>query len=64
MKMISMVVVIMGVISMVMAPASKLFGGNIAGVSPSGFLQGATALYLLALVIMCCDKLYCGKQQP
>jgi hypothetical protein len=34
---------------------------NIVGVSPGGYLRGATALYLLALAVMCRDKFYCAK---
>ena len=64
MKMLSMMVVILGVISMIMSIVIKLLGQNIAHVSPSGWLQGATAMYLLALALMMYDKVYGAKPQP
>jgi hypothetical protein len=61
MKMISMIVTVLGVLALILAVVDKLMATNIANVSPGGYLRGAVALYLLALVVMCHDKCYCGK---
>jgi hypothetical protein len=61
MKMISMIVTVLGAIALILAVVDKLMATNIVGVSPGGYLRGATALYLLALAVMCHDKFYCAK---
>jgi uncharacterized membrane protein len=65
MKIVSCVVAILGVLALVLAVVEKLFGINILSTSPAGYLRGAVALYLLALVVMVHDKCYgCCKEQP
>lgn len=64
MKMISLIVVILGVIAMVLAIADRVSGLHIATVTAAGYLRGAIAMYLLALALMMYDKVYGGKPQP
>ena len=64
MKILSIIAVALGFISMVMSIVTKLTGGHLLRVSPSGYLQGAAAMYLLALALMIFAKVYGAKPQP
>ena len=64
MKMLSIIAVVLGFISMAMSIVLKLHGGSLIGVSPSGCLQGATTMYLFALALMAYAKVYGPKPQP
>ena len=66
MKMASLVVSGLGVLSLVVAIIDKFVSQPILGVSPGGYLRFATALYLLALVVMAYDRWYgcCSKTPP
>ncbi|MBI4625264.1 MAG: hypothetical protein HY736_18845 [Verrucomicrobia bacterium] len=60
MKMLSVAVGGLGVLALILAIVERLFGFQIMGVPPTGLIRGATALYLLALLIMVYDRWYCG----
>ena len=64
MKMLSIIALVLGFISMAMSIVTKSHGGSLLRVSPSGYLQGATAMYLFALALMTYAKVYGAKPQP
>jgi hypothetical protein len=59
MKMLSTVVSGLGVLALIVAIVERLAGFQLLGIPPSGLIRGASALYLLALVIMVHDRCYC-----
>lgn len=61
MKTASLVVAGLGVLSFVVGILEWLSAQIIFRVSMGGYLRGATALFLLALVIMVYDHVYCRK---
>lgn len=63
MKIITMLVTAAGMIGLVLVAVSKVVGHSIGGTSRAGYLHGATALFLLALVIMAFGKCYCSKEK-
>ena len=65
MKMVSIAVAGLGVLSLVMGIVGKFVAHPILDVSPGGYLRFATALYLLALVVMAYDRCYnCCSKTP
>lgn len=62
MKMLSIVAAAAGVIALLLAVIVVLAHSYILGVTGAGYLRGATALFLLALVIMGYDRCYCQKK--
>lgn len=66
MKMASLVVSLLGVLALVLGVVEWLCPSvQILHLTPSGYLRGATALYLLAIVIMLFGRTYCccAKQE-
>ena len=63
MKIITVIVTAAGVVALFLAPLAKFAGHKIGVASPAGYLHGATALFMLALVIMVFDKHYCAKEK-
>lgn len=61
MKTLSLVVTGLGLLSFVLGLIDWLSRLMIFGVSKGGYLRGATALFVLALVFMVYDHLYCRK---
>ena len=61
MKMLSLVIIILGVVAMVLAVAGRVLGLHIATVTTPGYLRAAETLYLLAVAVMCYDRFYCEK---
>ena len=65
MKMASIVAAGLGVLALVLAIIDRLLSTLIMGVLARGYLALATALFLLALVIMAYDRCYgCTKPPP
>ena len=65
MKMVSIVAAGLGVLALALAIADRLLLNSVMGVSAGGYLRLATALYLLALVVIAYDRCYsCAKPQP
>lgn len=58
----SIVVAIAGTIALIIAIVEVLFKVSVMGITPAGYLRGATAVYLLALICIayggccCCCK--------
>ena len=61
MKMASVVVSGLGILALVVGIVEHLTKLELLSVSPGGYLRGATALYLLAVVIMIFDHNYCKQ---
>ena len=66
MKMLSVAVGGLGVLALGLAIVGRLIGiQTMMGITPGGFVRGATALYLLALVVMVYDRWYgCPGTNP
>ena len=64
MKMISLIIIILGLIAVVLALADKISILRIPNVTAAGDLRGASAMFLLALALMMYDKVYSAKPQP
>jgi hypothetical protein len=58
MRNLSIVVTVVGVLALVFAVVEALFNVNILGITTAGYLRGATAVFLLALICIaysgCC----------
>ncbi len=58
----SIVVAVAGTIALIIAVVEVLFKVSVLGVTPAGYLRGATAVYLLSLICIahagccCCCK--------
>jgi hypothetical protein len=63
MKIITVLITAAGVVSLFLAPLTKFVGHKIGTASPAGYLNCATALFMLALVVMVFDKQYCSKEK-
>lgn len=48
----------LGVLALVMGLVAKMLASGILGVSPAGYVRGASALFLLTLVVMVYDRWY------
>ena len=65
MKMLSVAVAGAGVVALVLGIAGLLLHHQeICRVTPGGYVRGASALYLLALVIMAYGRCYCTASNP
>jgi len=65
MKNVSAAVAGLGILALILAIVGRLFGITMMGVAPGSLLRGASALYLLALVIMVYGKwYYCTEATP
>jgi hypothetical protein len=62
MKILSICVAVLGVVALVIAVIGALANTTVLNVTRAGYLRGATALFLLALVIIVYDKCYCCKK--
>ena len=62
MKILSIVAAVGGVVALLLAVIVVLAQSYILGVTGAGYLRAATALFLLALVIMGYDRCYCQKK--
>jgi phosphoribosylcarboxyaminoimidazole (NCAIR) mutase len=62
MRNLSIAVTVAGTIALIIAIVEALFNVPVLGVTPAGYLRGATALFLLALICIaysgccCCCK--------
>ena len=58
MRNLSIVVAVAGVIALALAVIEALFNVSVLGITPAGYLRGATAVFLLALICIgysgCC----------
>jgi hypothetical protein len=61
MKMISCVVSVLGILAVVLGIGEWLFSVQVFHLTPAGYVRGATALFLMALVIMAYGRCYCTK---
>ena len=66
MKMLSVAVGGLGVLTLLLGTVGKLIGiQQMMGITPGGFVRGATALFLLTLVVMAYDRMYgCTETKP
>ena len=68
MKMASLVLTLLGGLGLVLSVAGKIVSstsGIVFGVSPRGYVEGASALFLFALALMAHDRWYgCAKTPP
>lgn len=66
MKMISVSIGGLGVLALLLGIAGRLFAlQTMMGITPGGFVRGATALFLLTLVVMAYDRVYgCCESKP
>ena len=65
MKYLSLTVTGLGVLALILANVGLCLGHSaIMGVRPGGLVQGASALFLLALVIMAYGRCYCCNTPP
>ena len=65
MKMLSLTVTGLGVLALILANVGLCLGHSvIMGVSSGGLVRGASALFLLALVIMVYGRCYCCNTPP
>lgn len=62
MKIITIIITAVGVVGLLLSVATKFIGYRIGHMSPAGYLHGASAMFLLALVIMVFGKHYCSKE--
>ena len=62
MKILSTIVTVIGVIALLLAVLGMLLKTPFFNVTSGGYIRGATALYLLSLVLMCHDRLYCKRK--
>ena len=62
MRNLSIAITVAGAIALIIAIVEALFNVPVLGITPAGYLRGATALFLLALVLIaysgccCCSK--------
>jgi len=62
MKNLSIAVTIAGTLALILAIVEALFNVSVLGITPAGYLRGATAVFLLALICIayggccCCCK--------
>jgi len=59
MKIVTTIVALLGVVALVIGVFEHLHPALILNVSPSGYLRGAMALYLLAIMLMVYSRTYC-----
>jgi hypothetical protein len=58
----SILITVVGIIGLVLAVVEALFNVSVLGITPAGYLRGATAVFLLALICIaysgccCCCK--------
>ena len=65
MKCLSLTVTGLGVLALIMAVVGRLISPSVLmGMSASGLIRGASALFLLALVTMTYGHWYCGNPPP
>jgi hypothetical protein len=65
MKCLSLTVTGLGVLALILAILGRFGGFNVTmGVAPGGLVRGASALFLLALVIMAYSRCYCCNTPP
>jgi len=62
MKILSVVVTLIGAAAMLLAVVNIFAHTHILRITGAGYLRGATALFLLSLVIMVYDKIYGSKK--
>lgn len=64
MKIASLIVMILGALALLFAVLERLLGIHIWMSNPTGYLRGASALFLLALALMAYGKCCCAKPPP
>jgi hypothetical protein len=64
MKCLSLTVTGLGVLALILAIVSRFSGILMMGVAPGSLIRGASALFLLALVIMAYGRCYCCNTPP
>ena len=63
MKTLSLATIVVGVLCVLAAVASKFMNVNILKVTPVNFVHSANALFLLALAVMHHGRCYCCKEE-
>jgi uncharacterized membrane protein len=63
MKTLSIIVTVAGVIALVFAVVEALFNVHILGITSAGYLRGATAVFLLALILIAYGGCCCCRQK-
>ena len=65
MKMLSVIVSGLGVLALILAIVGRFLSLPVTmGMSPTGLVRGASALFLLALVVMAYGRSYCCNTPP
>ena len=65
MKCLSLTVTGLGALALILAVVGRfVYPAVMMGMSPSGLLRGATALFLFALAIMACGRCCCCNPPP